>query len=68
MEINSKNEKRWQNQIKLIEDLRDIVQTNKLKYQDQFQKFVTAIAAIEKHMELGNEKFDEIISAEIQSR
>lgn len=68
IEINRKNEERWRNQNRLIEDLREIIQGEKNKYRDHFQKVGTAIAAIEKHIELGNEKFDKIMSAEIQSR
>lgn len=68
IELNRRNEDRWKNQSRLIEDLKEIVQQDKVKYRDRFQKVNAALLTIEKHMELGNEKIDKIMNAEIQSR
>uniref|UniRef100_A0A1I7X3T3 HotDog ACOT-type domain-containing protein n=1 Tax=Heterorhabditis bacteriophora TaxID=37862 RepID=A0A1I7X3T3_HETBA len=41
---------------------------DKTKQKDRFQKINEALAALEHHLELGNNKVDKIMNAEIQSR
>ncbi|CAI4229264.1 unnamed protein product [Auanema sp. JU1783] len=51
-----------------IETLNKMIQVDRAKQKDRFQKVNEALAALEHHLELGNKKMDKIMNAEIQSR
>ncbi|KAH7724490.1 Protein C24A3.1 [Aphelenchoides avenae] len=67
-EVQKKNEDRYRAHAAQLEELRALLQNDRNKYKDRFQKVNEALAALEHHLELGNKKVDKILNAEIQSR
>ncbi|KAI1712728.1 coiled-coil domain-containing protein domain-containing protein [Ditylenchus destructor] len=67
-EVQRKNDERYRGHNQLIDDLRGLLQQDRTKSRDRFQRVNEALAALEHHLELGNRKMDKIINAEIQSR
>lgn len=67
-EVQKKNDDRHRAHAAQLEEHRAMLQNDRNKYKDRFQKVNEALAALEHHLELGNRKVDKILNAEIQSR
>jgi hypothetical protein len=61
-------DERHQIQNNQLNELRSLIQQDKGKNKDRFQKVNEALSALENKLELGNKKIDKIMNAEIQSR
>ena len=55
-------------QEKMIDGMRATNQVDKAKNKEKFQKVNEALASLEQHLEIGNQKVDKLLNAEIQSR
>ncbi|KAL6724469.1 hypothetical protein Aduo_019357 [Ancylostoma duodenale] len=61
-------EERLRSQEQLTESLNKQLLTDRAKQKERFQKVNEALAALEHHLELGNNKIDNIMNSEIQTR
>ena len=67
-DIQKRNDDRWRAQTQLTEEMRKLLQQDRGKSKDRFQKVNEALLALEQHLDAGNKKIDKIVNAEIQSR
>ncbi|KHN80598.1 hypothetical protein Tcan_10919 [Toxocara canis] len=72
LEFEKEYKQKWEEElnrcVKNIEAIRSTQMEDNSKYKERFTKINEALAALEKHLEMGNKKVDKIITADIQMR
>ena len=61
-------DERWRSYALEMDELRALVEADRGKYKEKFQKINEALAVLERHLEHGNRKIDRVVDAEIKTR
>ena len=63
-----RSEERWRDQQKTVDELRQLVHSERQKYKERFERVNEALQTLEAHLETGHQKMDNLVGAELESR